>query len=44
MAGEMSAAMRSILISTLDQIPDPTERVRTAIYLIVVAPEYVIQK
>ena len=46
MSSEMSAAMRSILINTLERIAatNPTERVRTAVYLIVTAPEYVIQK
>ncbi len=46
MASEMSPAMRTILINTLDQIPtsNPTERVRTALYLIVTSPEYVVQK
>ncbi len=46
MASQMSPEMRAILINTLDQIPpsNPTERVRTALYLIVTAPEYVVQK
>lgn len=46
MSSAMSPEMRSILIGTLDRIAatNPTERVRTAIYLIVTSPEYVIQK
>lgn len=46
MASEMSPEMRTILINTLDQIAatNPTERVRTALYLIVTSPEYVVQK
>ncbi|MDQ3120717.1 MAG: DUF1800 family protein [Verrucomicrobiota bacterium] len=46
MASGMSPEMRSIMITTLDRIAatNPTERVRTAIYLIVTSPEYVIQK
>ena len=46
MASEMSPETRTILINTLDQITatNPTERVRTALYLIVTSPDYVLQK
>ncbi len=46
MAGTMSSAMRTTLINALGQIPasNPTERARTAIYLIVNSPEGTIEK
>jgi uncharacterized protein (DUF1800 family) len=46
MASEMAPDMRTILINTLERIPatNAAERVRTAVYLIVTSPDYVIQK
>ncbi|MGI9173211.1 MAG: DUF1800 family protein [Chthoniobacterales bacterium] len=46
MESAMPAELRTILINTITAIPssNPTERVRTAIYLIVMSPDYVIQK
>jgi uncharacterized protein (DUF1800 family) len=49
MAGDMSPAMRTTLINAVTSIPANTaalrtERVRTAIYLVVNSPEYVIDK
>jgi uncharacterized protein (DUF1800 family) len=46
MAGNMSAAMRTTLINAVTSIPanNLTERVRTAIYLVINSPEFVIDK
>jgi uncharacterized protein (DUF1800 family) len=46
MAGGMSPSMRNIMINAVTQIPsnNPTERVRTAIYLVVNSPEFVVDK
>ena len=46
MAGNMSPAMRATLVNAVTSIPanNPKERVRTAIYLVVNSPEYVIDK
>lgn len=46
MAGGMSPNMRNIIINAVTQIPsnNPTERVRTAIYLVVSSPEFVVDK
>jgi uncharacterized protein (DUF1800 family) len=46
MAGGMSADMRTTLINAVTQIPanNPTERVRTAIYLVVNSPEFIVDK
>jgi uncharacterized protein (DUF1800 family) len=46
MAGGMSSNMRTILINAVTQIPsnNPLERVRTAIYLVVNSPEFVVDK
>ena len=46
MAGGMSSGTRNILINAVTQIPsnNPTERVRTAIYLVVNSPEFVVDK
>lgn len=46
MANNMSAAMRDILVNAITQIPadNPTERARTAIYLVVNSPEYAVDK
>jgi uncharacterized protein (DUF1800 family) len=46
MAGGMSSNMRNIMINAVNQIPssNPLERVRTAIYLIVNSPEFVVDK
>ncbi len=46
MSSAMTPEMRTIVVNTVNRIAatNPTERVRTAIYLIVTSPEYVIQK
>jgi hypothetical protein len=46
MAGNMSAAMRNILLNAVTQIPsnNPTERARTAIYLVFNSPEFTVDK
>jgi uncharacterized protein (DUF1800 family) len=46
MANGMSSAMRTTLINAITQIPanNPTERMRTAIYLVVNSPESVVEK
>jgi len=46
MAGGMSSNARNILINAVTQIPsnNPLERVRTAIYLVVNSPEFVVDK
>jgi hypothetical protein len=46
MAGGMSPATRNILINAVTQIPatNTLERVRTAIYLVVNSPEFVVDK
>jgi uncharacterized protein (DUF1800 family) len=46
MYGNMSSAMRTILINAVTQIPsnNPTERARTAIYLVINSPEYTVDK
>jgi uncharacterized protein (DUF1800 family) len=46
MAGGMSSSTRNILINAVTQIPsnNPTERVRTAIYLVVNSPEFLVDK
>jgi uncharacterized protein (DUF1800 family) len=46
MASNMSPAMRSILINAVTQIPaaNPTERARTAIYLVINSPEFAVDK
>ena len=46
MAGNMSPAMRTILINAVTQIPanNPTERARTAIYLVINSPEFTVDK
>ncbi len=46
MANGMSLAMQTRLISAITQISsnNPTERVRTAIYLVVNSPEFVVEK
>jgi uncharacterized protein (DUF1800 family) len=46
MAGSMSSPMRTTLINAVNTIAatNPTERARTAIYLVVNSPEYVIEK
>jgi len=46
MAGGMSSSMRTILINAVTQIPSSNtlERVRTAIYLVVNSPEFVVDK
>jgi uncharacterized protein (DUF1800 family) len=46
MAGGMSSNTRTILINALNQIPatNTLERVRTAIYLVVNSPEFVVDK
>jgi hypothetical protein len=46
MAGSMSSNMRTIVINAVTQIPasNTLERVRTAIYLVVNSPEFVVDK
>ncbi len=46
MASSMSAQMRSTLVNAITQIPasNSLERVRTALYLVVNSPEFVIEK
>ena len=46
MANSMSPEMRNILINAITQIPanNPTERARTAIYLVINSPEFTIDK
>ena len=46
MAGGMSPAMRTILVNAVTQIPanNPTERARTAIYLVINSPEFTVEK
>lgn len=46
MASGMSPSMRNIMINAVTQIPsnNPVERVRTAIYLVVNSPEFVVDK
>lgn len=46
LAGKMSSAMRNILLNAINQIPanNPTERARTAIYLVINSPEYGVEK
>jgi uncharacterized protein (DUF1800 family) len=46
MNGDMSSAMRSVLINTLNNLPpdDPEERVLSALWLILNSPEYAIEK
>jgi uncharacterized protein (DUF1800 family) len=46
LAGGMSSNMRTIMINAVTQIPsnNPLERVRTAIYLVVNSPEFVVDK
>ena len=40
--GNMSGRMRQILIQALEQIADPTDRARLAVYLIAISPEYAV--
>jgi hypothetical protein len=46
MASSMSPGMRNILVNAINQIPasNPTERVRTALYLVVNSPEFAVEK
>jgi uncharacterized protein (DUF1800 family) len=46
MAGNMSPEMRSVLINAVTQIPadNPTERTKTAIYLVINSPEFTVDK
>ncbi|MDQ6622579.1 MAG: DUF1800 family protein, partial [Verrucomicrobiota bacterium] len=46
LAGSMSPEMRNIVISAVGQIPasNPTERARTAIYLVINSPEFAIER
>ena len=46
LANSMSPTMRNIMINAINQIPatSPTERARTAIYLVINSPEYVIER
>ena len=46
MAGSMSSEMRAILVNAITQIPvnNPSERAKTAIYLVINSPEFTIEK
>ena len=46
MASSMSSEMRTILINTITQISadNPDERVRSALWMILNSPEYVVEK
>jgi uncharacterized protein (DUF1800 family) len=46
MASSMSPSMRTIMINAITKIPanNPTERVRTAIYLVISSPEFIVDK
>ena len=46
MSGEMSGAMRDIVVSAVNQIPanSALERAQTAVHLLVTSPEFVIEK
>jgi uncharacterized protein (DUF1800 family) len=44
MYGAMSNPMRQVLLTALGQLSDPEERVRTALQLIEIAPEYAVLK
>jgi len=46
MNGGMSSSMRTTLINAVTQIPasNPTERARTAVYLVINSPEFTIDK
>lgn len=46
MSGQMPAQMKTIITNTVTQLPanNPTERVRTAIHLIITSPQFAIQK
>lgn len=46
MAGSMSPEMRTVVINAVTQIPasNPTERARTAIYLVINSPEFTVDK
>ena len=46
MNGGMSSSMRTTLINAVTQIPasNPTERARTAVYLVINSPEFTVQK
>ncbi len=46
MSGQMPTQMKTIIVNTVNQLPanNQTERVRTAIHLVVTSPQFVIQK
>ena len=46
MSGEMSSAMRDIVVDAVTQMPanSPLERAQTAVHLLVTSPEFVIEK
>ncbi|HEY2614243.1 MAG TPA: DUF1800 family protein [Chthoniobacterales bacterium] len=46
MAGGMSSEMRTLLINAITQIPanNPAERAKTALYLVINSPEFVVDK
>ncbi|MEP7078507.1 MAG: DUF1800 family protein, partial [Chthoniobacterales bacterium] len=46
MAGQMSTAMQTTLVNAVTQIAstNPTERVRTALYLVINSPEFLVEK
>jgi uncharacterized protein (DUF1800 family) len=44
MYGNMSGAMREVLLEALEQLADPRERVELAVHLISISPEYCVLK
>jgi uncharacterized protein (DUF1800 family) len=46
MSGQMPAQMKTIIVNTISQLPanNPTERVKTAIHLVITSPQFAIQK
>jgi uncharacterized protein (DUF1800 family) len=44
MYGNMTAPMRQVLIQALEQLDDPEKRVRMAVHLVAIAPEYSVLK
>ena len=44
MHGEMSVAMRGILLDALERLDDPVTRARMAVHLIAISPEYNVSK
>jgi uncharacterized protein (DUF1800 family) len=44
MHGEMSAAMRGILVGAIERLDDPVARARVAVHLVALSPEYNVSK